>query len=42
VPQVRRCLENGRALQDLLYQVAPRYIKALKQERSKGLEEAEP
>jgi hypothetical protein len=42
VPEVRRCLENGRALQELLYQVAPRYIKALKQERSKGLEEAEP
>jgi hypothetical protein len=30
VPQVQRCLENGRALQELLYASAPRYIKALK------------
>jgi hypothetical protein len=30
VPQVQRCLENGRALQELLYTSAPRYIKALK------------
>jgi hypothetical protein len=35
VPDVRRGLENGRALQDLLYQTAPRYIKALKRERDK-------
>src|SRR2546429_1780398 len=34
VPEVRRCLDNGRALQDLLYQAAPRYVKALKRERS--------
>src|SRR5260221_4222636 len=35
VPEVRRCLENGRALQDLLYQAAPRYVKALKPELDK-------
>ncbi len=35
VPEVRRCLDNGRALQELLYQVAPRYVKALKQERTR-------
>jgi hypothetical protein len=34
VPEVRRCLENGRALQELLYEAAPRYIKALKRERT--------
>jgi hypothetical protein len=39
VPQVRRAVENGRALQDLLVQAGPRYVKALKQARvsaSKG------
>jgi hypothetical protein len=35
VPEVRRSLENGRVLQDLLQQAAPRYIKALKRERAK-------
>src|SRR5256884_9856012 len=30
VPEVQRCLENGRALQDLLYASAVRYVKALK------------
>lgn len=30
VPQVQRCLENGRALQELLYASAPRYVKAVK------------
>src|SRR6266404_9904686 len=34
VPEVRRCLANGRALQELLYEAAPRYIKALKRERT--------
>ena len=34
VPQVRRLLENGRALQELLQQAGPRYVKALKQERT--------
>jgi hypothetical protein len=36
VPEVRRSLDNGRALQELLHQAAPRYIKALKRERAKA------
>ena len=36
VPEVRRCLENGRAVQELLYEAAPRYIKALKRQREKA------
>lgn len=35
VADVRRCLDNGRALQELLREAAPRYIKALKRERAK-------
>jgi len=35
---VRRCLDNGRALQELRYEAAPRYIKALKRERTKAAE----
>jgi hypothetical protein len=35
VPDVRQCLENGRALQDLLQEAAPRYLKALKLKRAK-------
>lgn len=34
VPQVRRLLENGRALQELLQQAAERYVQALKQQRN--------
>src|SRR5215469_754694 len=34
VPEVQRALNNGRALQDLLHQAAPRYIKALKRARA--------
>src|SRR6266851_6561240 len=41
VPEVRRRLDNGRALQDLLYQAAPRYVKALKRERDKASKKAE-
>jgi hypothetical protein len=33
VPQVRRAVENGRALQDLMVQAGPRYIRALKRVR---------
>ena len=33
---MQRGLDNGRALQDLLYQAAPRYIKALKRERAEA------
>ena len=36
VPEVRRCLDNGRALQELLQQAAPRYVEALKRERAKA------
>ena len=31
VPEIQRCLENGRALQELLYASALRYVQALKQ-----------
>ena len=30
VPEVRRCLDNGRAVQELLHEAALRYVKALK------------
>jgi hypothetical protein len=36
VPEVRRGLDNGRALQELLQQAAPRFIKALKRDRAKA------
>lgn len=36
VPEVRRCLDNGRALQELLHEAAARYVKALKRERTKA------
>src|SRR5262245_24282376 len=36
VPEVQRSLDNGRAVQDLLHQAAPRYIKALKRTRSRA------
>ena len=36
VPEVRRCLDNGRAVQELMQEAAPRYIKALKRERTKA------
>jgi hypothetical protein len=35
VPEVRRCLDNGRALQELLFEAAPRYAKALKEQKAK-------
>ena len=35
-PEVQHSLDNGRALQDLLHQAAPRYIKALKRERTEA------
>lgn len=40
VPEVRRGLDNGRALQELLAQAAPRYIKALKRERARARKKA--
>src|ERR1700726_3076003 len=36
VPEVRRSLDNGRALQDLPQQAASRYIKALKRQRTEA------
>jgi hypothetical protein len=36
VPAVRRGLDNGRALQELLQHAAPRYVKALKRERTEA------
>lgn len=36
VAEVRRGLDNGRALRELLQQAAPRYVKALKRERTKS------
>lgn len=36
VPEVRRCVDNGHALQELLQQAAPRYIKALKRQRTQA------
>jgi hypothetical protein len=36
VPEVQRRLDNGRALQDLLHQAAPRYVKALKRARARA------
>jgi hypothetical protein len=34
VGEVRRGVDNGRALQDLLVQAGPRYVKALKRARA--------
>src|ERR1700680_2661282 len=34
VGEVRLCVDNGRALQDLLVQAGPRYVKALKRARA--------
>src|ERR1700745_4380135 len=36
VPEGQGSLDNGRALQDLLPQGAPRYVKALKRERTEA------
>ena len=33
VPQVSRCLDNGRALQELLHEAAQRFANAVKHER---------
>ena len=29
VPELRRCVDNGRALQELLQEAAPRYVKEI-------------
>jgi hypothetical protein len=36
VPRIQRALENGRALQALLYEAGRRYVEALKRERTTG------
>ena len=40
VPEVQRCLDRGRALQELLFEAGPRYVKALKRERDKSASES--
>jgi hypothetical protein len=40
VPEIRRCLDNGRALQELLYEATPRYVNALKHARAKAAKES--
>jgi hypothetical protein len=35
IDEVRRAVDNGRALQELLMQAGPRYVKALKRAREK-------
>jgi hypothetical protein len=42
VPEVRRCLDNGRALQELLHQAAPRYVQALKRQRVRTGKKGKP
>jgi hypothetical protein len=37
VSEVSRAVDNGRALQDLLMQAGPRYVKALKRERASAV-----
>ena len=37
VPELRRCVDNGRALQELMQEAAPRYVKALKRERASAV-----
>jgi hypothetical protein len=34
VPEIRRSLDNGRALQELLYQAGRRYTNAVKHQRA--------
>jgi hypothetical protein len=38
VAELRRCLDNGRALQELLYQTALRYTKALKHQKARTVQ----
>jgi hypothetical protein len=33
MPEVQRCLENGRALQELMFEAGRRYVTASKRER---------
>lgn len=38
VPEIRLSLDNGRVLQELLYQTAVRYTKALKDQRTTNIQ----
>lgn len=38
VPEVRRCLDNGLALQELMYQTVVRFTKALKHKRTQRVQ----
>jgi hypothetical protein len=40
MPKVQRCLDKGRALQELLFETGPRYVKALKREKDKSASES--
>jgi hypothetical protein len=43
IDEVRRAVDNGRALQDLLMQAGPRYVEALKRARkSKPMQKSRP
>jgi hypothetical protein len=41
VAEIQRCLDNGRALQEMLFEAAPRYVQALKREKSKSASKQE-
>lgn len=41
VPEVQRCLDKGRALQEALFEAAPRYVQALKRKRGKSVSKQE-
>jgi hypothetical protein len=40
VPELQHCLDRGRALQELLFEAGPRYVKALKREKDKSASES--
>jgi hypothetical protein len=42
VAELQRCLDNGRALQELLYQTALRYTKALKHQKARTAQKVKP
>lgn len=42
VPQMQRCLDNGRALQELLHEAAGRYATAVKHERTRKTKRDDP
>jgi hypothetical protein len=41
VPEIQRCLDKGRALQELLFEAASRYVHALKREKDKSASKQE-